>query len=70
VLYPRSHRNCITCKTTKLARSKHCAVCNVCVPRFDHHCIWLNACIGERNHRHFFYFLSVRIAKPLIAFYT
>ncbi|OWZ06417.1 Palmitoyltransferase [Phytophthora megakarya] len=59
VLYHK--RECSTCKTIKLARSKHCSVCNKCVPRFDHHCGWLNTCIGERNHWIFLRFLMMNV---------
>ena len=54
-LYVR--RACKTCKTPKLARSKHCSICGYCVPKFDHHCPWINNCVGERNHKHFMAFL-------------
>uniref|UniRef100_H3HD04 Palmitoyltransferase n=1 Tax=Phytophthora ramorum TaxID=164328 RepID=H3HD04_PHYRM len=49
VLYRK--RECLTCKTSKLARSKHCSICNKCVPRFDHHeraVVQLRLLLGEQ----------------------
>ena len=52
---------CKTCKTKKLARSKHCSSCNICVPTFDHHCVWLNQCVGELNYKYFLIFLMTHV---------
>lgn len=63
VLYVK--RDCETCESRKVARSKHCRVCDICVSRFDHHCIWLNQCVGERNYRWFLSFLLMHAATLL-----
>lgn len=48
---------CPECEVIRSARSRHCAICNECVDRFDHHCPWINNCVGIKNHNAFLMFL-------------
>lgn len=48
---------CPDCRVLRTPRSRHCAICNKCVERFDHHCPWLNNCVGVNNHNAFLVFL-------------
>lgn len=48
---------CPDCTVLRTPRSRHCAICNRCVERFDHHCPWLNNCVGVNNHNSFLVFL-------------
>ncbi|RNF25815.1 uncharacterized protein Tco025E_02070 [Trypanosoma conorhini] len=49
---------CVFCRRFVRADSKHCGVCDKCVPGFDHHCRWLNACVGEGNYKAFCAFMG------------
>ena len=50
-------RLCGDCSGIRTIRSRHCAICNRCVERFDHHCPFINNCVGVNNHRMFMIFL-------------
>lgn len=51
-------KECPTCKTDKIPRSKHCSSCDRCVLMFDHHCIWLNNDVAYFTFRWFLLFLA------------
>lgn len=58
---------CPECEVLRTPRSKHCAICNRCVERFDHHCPWINNCVGVNNHNSFLVFIvSLLIILGLI----
>ena len=53
---------CPDCQVLRTPRSRHCAICNRCVERFDHHCPWLNNCVGVNNNNAFLtYLISLSI---------
>ena len=48
---------CPDCEVLRTPRSRHCAICNRCVERFDHHCPYINNCVGILNHNAFLLFI-------------
>lgn len=56
---------CPECEVVMGSRTRHCAICNKCVERYDHHCPWINNCIGTKNHN-IFYGLIVCLAVHLL----
>lgn len=60
---------CPECKLIRTARSRHCAICNQCVERFDHHCPWINNCVGIKNHNTFMIFLFSIWIKICVTLY-
>lgn len=59
---------CDKCGFLVNGTSKHCAICNRCVLRFDHHCKWLNNCIGSINYRMFICLVLVFIFNQGVLF--
>jgi hypothetical protein len=53
---------CPDCEVLRTPRSKHCAICNRCVERFDHHCPWINNCVGIHNHNSFLVFIMTLLS--------
>lgn len=50
-------QECSTCKTPKVARSKHCRMMGRCVEKYDHYCPWINNTVGGLNFRYFLLFV-------------
>nr|CAB3267899.1 ZF(DHHC)-4 zinc finger protein [Phallusia mammillata] len=48
---------CSTCMIAKPLRSKHCAVTNKCIAKFDHYCPWVFNAVGAGNHLYFIAYL-------------
>lgn len=48
---------CPDCKVIKAPGTKHCTICNKCVPHYETHCTWLDTCIGAKNNGRYFWFV-------------
>ena len=59
---------CSDCFAVRTTRSRHCAVCNKCVERFDHHCPWVNNCVGLKNHAVFLFFVTSMLLTLIVVF--
>lgn len=60
-------RWCDVCESWVPPRGGHCAVCEVCIVRWDHHCVWLGVCVGGRNYAVFFVFVLACAAASAVA---
>lgn len=70
IMFTSDNDPCRTCHLRKPPRSKHCALCNRCVARFDHHCGWVGTCVGLYNNKHFLIFLALHcfiVAHGIVA---
>ena len=47
---------CSHCDILVPPRTRHCAICKVCVLKKDHHCFFVGNCIGFYNQKHFIIF--------------
>lgn len=56
-----SGKECKTCRHTKLPRTKHDKLLNVCVMRYDHYCGWTGNVVGLYNTNRFLFFLLVHL---------
>ncbi|CAI5454543.1 unnamed protein product [Caenorhabditis angaria] len=61
---------CFTCFVRKMQNTKHCAVCDHCVSKFDHHCPWLHSCITRKNMREFILFILSVVFSSAIYFFA
>jgi hypothetical protein len=64
---------CEACDAQQLQRSNHCAVCDVCVMRFEKHSAWLGKCVGLENlklyilaHAYFALFCGTVLAVHIV----
>lgn len=58
-------RYCTTCHVWRPPRTSHCSTCNSCILHHDHHCGFLNNCLGQRNYKHFLWFLAASVLSCL-----
>ena len=63
-------RECTTCHTPRVARSKHCRMQNRCVEKYDHFCPWINNTVGCFNFRYFLLFVFTTAAFLAYATYV